>query len=152
MPDRTATRAARRKTMDKVVTDVLGAKKTDLMVLALEQEGCQSMEDILSLQDKDIDNLHYLEPELNKRSNVVASQQNLLRILKAWNYSLLVSEDKRKIDWDDPSYVNSEAFDEFRVTTYDPDAPIRAIPQPGTSSKRLPSRVPLAGNVKSPAP
>ena len=128
MSDRAATCAACRKTMDKVLTNVLGVEKTDLVVLALEQEGCQNVEDILSLQDKDIDSLHYLDPESNKKSNVVTTQHNLLKILKVWNYSLLISEDKKKVDWDDQSYVNSEGFHEFRVTMYDPDVPIRAIP------------------------
>ena len=152
MSDRAATHAARRKTMDKVLTNVLGVEKTDLVVLVFEQEGCWNVEDILSLQDKDIDSLHYLDPELNKKSNVVTTQRNLLKILKVWNYSLLVSEDKKKVDWDDQSYVNSEGFDKSRVTTYDPDVPIRAIPRSSTSSKASLPRVTPADGTMSLAP
>ena len=152
MSDRTATRMAHKKTMDKILSNVLGVEKTDLVVLALEQQGCQSVEDILSLQDRDIDNLHYLDPESNKKSNVVTMQRNLLKILKAWNYSLLVSEGRKKVDWDNPSYVNSEEFDEFRVTTYDPDVPIRAIPRSSTSSKGSLPRVTSAGGTMSLTP
>ena len=152
MSDRTATRMAHKKTMDKILSNVLGVEKTDLVVLALEQQGCQSVGDILSLQDKDIDNLHYLDPESNKKSNVVTMQRNLLKILKAWNYSLLVSEGRKKVDWDNPSYVNSEEFDEFRVTTYDPDVPIRAIPRSSTSSKGSLPRVTSAGGTMSLTP
>ena len=151
MSDRAAKRAARRKTMDKVLIDVLGVEETDMVVLALNQEGCRNVEDILSLQDRDIDNMHYVDPDSKKRSPVVATQRNLLKILKAWNYSLLVSEDRKKVDWDDPSYVNSEMFDEFRVTAYDPDVPIRTIPRSSTSLKGLLPRVTSSGGSKSPA-
>ena len=63
-------------------------------------------------------------------------------------YYLLISEDLRTVDWDDKTYVNAEKFDQFRVTIYNPDNPIRSVPRSTTStsaSRTIPAiNVPVA--------
>jgi hypothetical protein len=51
---------------------------------------------------------------------------SLIRILQAWNSYLLVEHKMRRIDRLDTTMINSESFDEYRVSTYDPNAPIKS--------------------------
>jgi hypothetical protein len=50
----------------------------------------------------------------------------LIRVLQAWNFYLLVEHNIRRIDRLDTTMINSEYFDEYCVSTYDPNAPIKS--------------------------
>ena len=48
-----------------------------------------------------------------------------MKILKEWKFFLMNQYSLKRIDWDDPSIVNQDSFDDFRVSTYDPDTSLR---------------------------
>ena len=48
----------------------------------------------------------------------------MIRIIKAWANHLRISKNSRTITWTDPD-ITSDAFNEFRINDYDPDAPLR---------------------------
>ena len=88
---------ARKRTLDRILLSVLDLEAGDPLIKALSDKGCRNIDDVLSLHAYDN----------NGTSLVIApAQRNLVKVLKAWNYYLLVSLGLRKVDWGDSSYVH----------------------------------------------
>ena len=129
-----ATRAAaRRRTLLRVITDVLDLDESDDLISSLDEHQCRSIDDIIVLRDSDIDTLATTNKDGTSQC-VPLFKRNLIKVLKSWNYHLLISEEIKRVDWDNPTYVNQESFDEYRVSLYDPDNPARAMSRSVTKS------------------
>ena len=103
--------------MDKIMKDVLELEDDDL-------EGIRRIDDLINLKEADIDIL--TAPDTSgSRIAVPLSQKNLVKILKEWKFFLMNQYSLKRIDWDDPSIVNQDSFDDFCVSTYDPDTSLR---------------------------
>jgi len=130
--DRITRATARKRTLDRILLNILDLEPTDGLVKGLTHVGCRNIIDVLSLQDQDIDEMQYKDND--QLLKVSPSQRSLVKVLKAWNYHLMVSNEIKKVDWDDTILVNQEEFDEFRVSWYDPDNPIRSTPRSSTAA------------------
>jgi len=80
---------ARKKTLDKVLFDVLDVEDSSQLVLSLNLVGCNSIDDLLALTQTDIEQLCYRNGDV--RVSVSPVQRNLIKALKAWNYYLLLT-------------------------------------------------------------
>ena len=132
---------ARKRTMDYIFFDVLDLTANDNLIQAINDIGCRSIDDIISLQDREIDNMEYIDSNGGPHL-VPASKRNLIKALKSWNFHLMIEHSLKKVDWDNKTYITLEFFDDFRVSSYDPDNPIRTIPRSvttSTPSKTIPS-------------
>ena len=118
--------------MNKLLKSLVGLVDDDSLCLAIHSEGCQSVENILALQDNDIDGLEY-DKSSGDRPSVPAFHHNLFKALRAWNYYLTVTLGVKKVDWDDPALIGQNEFYVFRATIYDPDTPIRQLPRSSTA-------------------
>ena len=118
---------------DHVIKDVMGFEDDDLLVKALDSAGIASIPDLLVLTDGQIDNLDYDDGTGSSIPSL--ADRNKLRILRAWNIHLQGIQSARRVDWLDPSTVNEDEWDEYRVATYVP---------PGVAPPVAPPPVPTA--------
>ena len=139
-----STRSATRKaTFDRVLKDVMGIDDDDFLIKALDNEGIDSVPDLLTLTDDQIDNLAYVDDDGNVKSPSLANR-NKLRILRAWNQHLQQVQGKRRIDWLDTTTVNEDEWDEYRIGIYVPQGvvlpnPAPSIPSVQTASPSVPT-------------
>ena len=152
---RTTRATARRHTLLRTITKVLDLDKSGDLISSLDEHGCRGIDDVIMLRDSDIDNLATTSQD--GVSNIVPLfKRNLLKVLKSWNYHLLITKEIKRVDWDDPSYVNQDMFDEYRVSSYDPDNPVRGTPRNITKSSSgtmvaTANNIPNVSNRNSPA-
>ena len=100
----------------------------DNLVKALLQQGCLSIDDVLSLKENQIFALEYVDKKTGKSTPVLLFRKSKLRILKAWQVYL--KDNYGDFDWTDASIVNNDAFDSYCVNEYDPELPIKSMPIP----------------------
>ena len=138
-----STRASAKKaTLKYVMNEIFDLEDSDKLIKAVESQGIESVMDLLSLNDVNIDNLDLKQ---NGTTEVIPpSRKNLVRILQEWNYYLCGTHNLKRVDWDDPLLVTREGFDEFRTGVYDPNNSLRK------SDSNVPGpRASLQGQTKS---
>ena len=126
-PHTTTRSQARKATFDRVVKGVMEIVDDDLLLKALDSAGMDSVADLITLTDAQIDALSYDDGTGTVQTPSLASR-NKLRILRAWNLHLQQVQGTRRVDWSDHLTVNEDEWDEFRVGIY--VAPGTAPPNP----------------------
>lgn len=100
-----------------------------------------TMEDIISTKDDHFVTLKYLDPASNSKIQPLAPLLFRLRIVKAWYFHLLDLYEWNDVDWEDTKTISTETYDEFRIKTYNPDAPTNpnqsSTPQPQRQTQQL---------------
>jgi len=142
LPTRRTRSAARKAILVRILTEVIGLEDDDGLVKALDGAGIRSMSDLLALTDLQAENLTYPDASGVQKS-VPLNQRNMIKILKAWNVQLLNLHSLRKVDWSDATMITEEEWDEYRVSSYDPDDTSSrksnpSIPSPTKSSFGVP--------------
>ena len=105
------------------MNEIFDLEDSDKLIKAVESQGIESVMDLLSLNDVNIDNLDLKQDGTTEV--IPPSRKNLVRILQEWNYYLCGTNDLKRVDWDDPLLVTREGFDEFRTGVYDPNNSLR---------------------------
>ena len=136
--------AAKKATMNRVLKDVMDLEDSDIIVKAIESQGIKRIEDLLSLSESNIDDI-FFDDLAGNQEEVPAFQKNLLKVLKEWNFYIMSNLGIRKVDWDDPSIVNYDDFNDFRVTAYNPDQSLRQTVS--RLSKNTSSSVPSSNRI-----
>ena len=127
----------------------MGIDSNDLLLKALDSNGLDSIYDILTLTDTQIDTLSF-----NDGTAVMVpslASRNKLRILRSWNFHLQQVQGNRCVDWMDPITVTEDEWDDFRVGIYIVTSDIP--PNPDITSVRVPSPPsigPVASTFSSP--
>ena len=128
--------------MKHVMNEIFDLEDSDKLIKAVESQGIESVMDLLSLNDVNIDNLDLKQDGTTEV--IPPSRKNLVRILQEWNYYLCGTNDLKRVDWDDPLLVTREGFDEFRTGVYDPNNSLRK-----SDSNVSGPRASLQGQTKS---
>ena len=113
----------------------MGIDSNDLLLKALDSNGLDSIYDILTLTDTQIDTLSF-----NDGTAVMVpslASRNKLRILRSWNFHLQQVQGNRCVDWMDPITVTEDEWDDFRVGIY--IVPSDIPPNPDITSVGVPS-------------
>ena len=108
----------KKKTFDHVVKDVMGIADDDLLLKALDDDGLDSVVDLLTLTDGQIDSLQFYDGTETKIPSL--SSRNKLRILRSWNLHLQQIQGNRVVNWMDEDTVNQDEWDEYRISVYSP--------------------------------
>ncbi len=106
----------RKATFDRVIKEVMGIVDHDLLLKALDNDDLDSVPDLLTLTDGQIDALSYAD---GTGARVVSlSSRNKLMILRSWNYRLQQVQGVRRVDWMDtttyPRYQHDLPFQVLR--------------------------------------
>lgn len=131
-------KAAQKAIFDHVLKGVLGFDDGDLLLKALDGNGLESIADVVSLSDSQIESLTF-DSGTGARLLPLAIR-NRLRILRSWNFHL--RQGGRYVDWMDATIVNEDAWEEYCVAIYIPpiEPPKASTPRPRRSVARaLPS-------------
>ena len=120
---------------DQVVKEVMGIDDDDLLLKALDSNGLDSIHNILTLTDIQIDTLSF-DDGLGVKVPSLASR-NKLRILRSWNFHLQQVQGNRCVAWMDPITVTEDEWDDFRVGIY--IVPSDIPPNPDITSVGVPS-------------
>ena len=99
----------------------MGAEDDDPLILAVKQNGIKSVLDLLSLSEEDTGDLKFVNEDDDDKGLPIYAK-NQIKILKAWNTHLTATLNIRAVDWMDKENVTADECDDFRVSTYDPDA------------------------------
>ena len=126
------TRAKAEEAFLHVLANVLGLTEKDQLWLALKEDGYDSITDIATLQDDEINELEYTKE--NKSVKVVKKQRKLLLHLVKWRD--WKSKQLQTFNTDDWLKLTSEEFTEFCQTVL-PDL-IRGSGKSSTTSPRWP--------------
>ena len=117
-----------KKDFEHVFDNIMELSQDDNLVKALLQQGCHSIDDVLSLKENQIFALEYVDEKTGKSTPVLLFRKLKLCILKAWQVYL--KDNYGDFDWTDDSIVNIDAFDSYCINEYDPELPIKSIPTP----------------------
>ena len=99
--------------------DVLGLDDDDILLKALDGLEIDTIPDVLRMKDVDIDIMEY--EDMGTKQVLPLGRRNLLKTLQAWNFHLLDTLEIRQIDWNDEDTINEDEWDDYRVSTYDPN-------------------------------
>ena len=102
--------------------NVLALPDDHPVFLALDEAGVQTFSDLASLQDEAIFDLQYTEPTNSTRITLPVGHKSLLRALIAVYHFMCHTQTTNAIDW---ITVDTNDFDTFRVSGYEPNAPLR---------------------------
>ena len=87
------TRASRvekqKKDFEHVFSNIMELTQDNNLVKALLQQGCHSIDDVLSLKENQIFALEYVNEKTGKSTPVLLFRKSKLRILKAFGNSIL---------------------------------------------------------------
>ena len=119
-------KAVKKAIFDRVLKGVLGFDDDDLLLKALDGNGVESIADVFSLSDSQIDTLSLDQGTIVKL--IPLASRNKLRILRSWNFHL--RQGGRSVDWMDATIVNQDAWEEYCVALYVPVEPSNKAPTP----------------------
>ena len=125
MPTQTC-RQAQVQDFKYLIKTVLDTQDDDLLTTVLAQNKITRIHQILTMPSTAIDRLMYTETTNNIETEkpIPFYIAAVFHIIKAWNQHLISAHKLAKVDWTNTTIVNADAYDEFRVATYDPDIPI----------------------------
>jgi hypothetical protein len=122
-----STRSSARKVIfDRVLKKVVGLADDDLLLKALDGNGCTNIIDLLNLSPRDIDGLSYYDGTTD--IEVPLARRNLVRILQAWSTHLRSVNGLRSVDWMDTAMVTEDEWDDYRIAVYSPGGPTSVPP------------------------
>ena len=141
---------AKKLILDTFISEVLELDDDDDIVLYIHQEKVRSIDDLLILPPRFIDNISISSSDGTSRPMAYHSKAKL-HVIQAWNQYLLDKHDLRFVDWSNSSIVNDDEYNEFRVAIYQPVGltSIKTEPSPSLmnpkfftpSSKKSPSSI-----------
>jgi len=142
-----STRSSTKKaTFDRVLKQVIGIPDDDFLLKALDNDGLDSIPDLLTLTDDQIDALFYNDSTGERV--LPLSSRNKLRILHSWNFHLQQVQGVRRVDWLDTTSVNEDEWDEYRIAIYVPAGmPIITTQRTESAASVAPS--PRSNNVSN---
>ena len=120
----TATRQAKANKWKYIVNTVLDEDDDGILNLSCQRYGIQYIEDVLSLEKQDINDLTYIDLADKSERKTPKPFLAKLHIIKAWHIHLQNTVQLSTIDWSDKSAINQKAFNAYRVSIYYPDAPV----------------------------
>ena len=137
-----STRSNTKKIFDRVMKDVMGIEDDDLLMKALDSDGIDTLADLLTLTDSQIDALTFTEGGSVKTPPLAS--RNKLRILRSWSFHLQNVQGTRRVNWLDKFTVNRDEWDEYRISVYvppgmtmtPPSMPSGPTPATGASSSK----------------
>ena len=145
--DRQTRQQARQAAFDYVIKQIFDLEDTSPLLKCFNDKGISSVTDIINMSSNDIDNLEYKLLD-GTVCPVPVHLRNLVRILQSWNYKLIDIHKIRRIDWLNLNMINQDAFDEYRVSEYNPNQDPRVV-TPSTSSTTTPTSSPSVPQVMS---
>ena len=113
----------RSEVSERVTNEILECD--ELVLEALKHKDISSVEDKLSLSDDETSHLSYIIKNNDETKTLPFYIRCNIRILHAWNFYLLEELDIKNIDWLDEGIVSIDDFDTFRVSSYDPNSPVK---------------------------
>jgi hypothetical protein len=143
VPEAPTTRATMRKqALDFVFLEVMELDPDDSLLKGLNKASVPpSIPAVITLTDTQIASIQVPQDD-GSTTRLPIYSLLLIQVLQAWNSYLLVEHSIRRIDWlDSTTMINSESFDEYRVSIYDPNAPIK--PSSGLTSVSNLTRRPI---------
>jgi hypothetical protein len=138
VPEAPATRATMRKeAFDFVFLEVMELDPDDPFLKGLNKARVPpSIPAVITQTDTQIASIQVPHDD-GSTTRLPIYSLSLIRVLQAWNFYLLVEHNIRRFDWLDTIMISSESFDEYRVSIYDPNAPIK--PSSGLTSVSNPT-------------
>jgi hypothetical protein len=130
-------KAAKKAILDHVLKGVLGFDDDDLLLKALDGNGLDSLPDVVSLSDNQIDSLSF-DNGTGTWLLPVASR-NKLRVFRSWNQYLRHIHGGQPVDWMDETVVNEDQWEEYRGAIY--RVPIQAPKTPNARPRPVCTRV-----------
>ena len=134
----TSTRQTRKQEFEFLIKEILDADDDDVLKMILAQNKMTMIFQILTLSTKSIDLLTYNDTTDNVEKPIPIYVSATFHIIRAWNQYLITQHNLIKVDWSDRSMINADAYDEFRVSVYDPDAPLSSYKAPPPSPNLTP--------------
>ena len=132
-----------------LVRDVLDYDDDSDFNKMLDCNNIMSITDLLAIPENEVEHLEFTD-DAGSTVGISRSDRSMIRILQAWRYHLMATMGVRNVDWRDPA-VTADAFEEYRIGIYDPNAPIRnsdgsnaslpATPGPATRNNTSAPRV-----------
>ena len=122
-----STRKARKESFVRLFKDIMDTEADDPIHNVFSSNSITMIPEILVMSRENINGLTYQADDgttITPPSHVLAK----LHILKAWNNYLLQENGLKVIDWDDTNLVNEDAYDEFRLSIYNPDDVLNTTP------------------------
>ena len=122
-----STRKARKESFVRLFKDIMDTEADDPIHNVFSSNSITMIPEILVMSRENINGLTYQADDgttITPPSHVLAK----LHILKAWNNYLLQENGLKVIDWDDTNLVNEDAYDEFRLSIYNPDDVLNTPP------------------------
>ena len=136
----TSTRQARKQEFEYLIKEILDADDDEVLKAILAQNKLTMIFQVLTLSTKAIELLTFTDAADNVEKPIPLYIASTFQIIKAWNQYLIAQHNIIKVDWSDKSVVNADAYDEFRVSAYDPDAPLSSykstVPSPAPTPVR----------------
>jgi hypothetical protein len=132
----------------RVVCEVMGIDHDDLLLKALDGNGVVSIHDLLALTNYQIDAMSFDDGTGVWFSPSLASR-NKIRVLRSWHCHLQLVQGRRIVDWMDPSTVNEDEWDDYRVGVY---VPTQAAAGPISRVKKVPPAAFRSNPVQAPTP
>lgn len=116
--------------------------ENDVLFQIFSENNITMIHEILTMSKEAIDSLTYEKEgvSVSPPAHVLAK----LHILKAWNAHLLEAHGLKVVDWNDNLLVNTDQFDEFRLSIYNPDV----LPTPPVRPARKPASVDVRNKIK----
>ena len=117
------TRADKQKQFVHFFTNVLQIKDDDVLYRIFESNQFTTMDDIIYTGDDFFSALQYIDDDNRTKVSPLEPLLLRLRAVKAYYYYLKQTHGTDQINWEDTTIVNSDNFDTFRITEYDPQGP-----------------------------
>ena len=96
---------------DYVFQIIMMMDPQDPMLLALEQQGCHMVLDVLELRFDAIEGLNVIDTKTAPTCQLTVSQKSKLHILKAWNQYLKITHGT--FNWDDTPIITPKVYNAF---------------------------------------
>ena len=134
---------AKKLILDTFISEVLELDDDDDIVIYIDQENVRSIDDLLILPPRYIDNISISSTDRTTRPMVYHSKSKL-HVLQAWNHYLIDKHGLRFVDWTDTSIVNCDVFNEFCAAIYKAGGIDSIMTEPSPSMSNLKFSTPLS--------
>ena len=134
---------AKKLILDTFISEVLELDDDDDIVIYIDQENVRSIDDLLILPPRYIDNISISSTDRTTRPMVYHSKSKL-HVLQAWNHYLIDKHGLRFVDWTDTSIVNCDVFNEFCAAIYKAGGIDSIMTEPSPSLSNLKFSTPLS--------
>jgi hypothetical protein len=123
----------KKQLFERVFKSILELEDVDPLLRVIARKKSTSVLEVIEYSKSTIEKLDTLEAD-GSIKEIPLHSKSLIKILKSWDVHLIAQQGLRRVDWFDESIVNIDEFGDFRAAIYDPDAPLRSITRPTTTS------------------